>query len=109
MSLYKNYIEEKSDKLILETDKGFIVYQYPDPTTVYIEDIYILPEFRKEYIGTAMANQIVQEAKQKGCTKLIGSVIPTTKDCTSSLAAFLAYGMKLDSCTNNFILLSRSI
>jgi GNAT superfamily N-acetyltransferase len=76
---------------------------------VYLEDIYILPEYRKNSIASTIANEIASLAKAKGCTRMLGSVIPTANNSTDSLKVLMAYGMKLDSCTNNFILLSKGI
>lgn len=109
MSLYSQYIAEKTDKSILETDIGFATYSFPDNKTVYIEDIFVLPEYRKSHAASEMADEIIAKAKSKGCTKAIGSVVPSTSNSTDSLKILLAYGMKLDSSANNFILFSKDL
>ncbi len=109
LSLHAQYILERTDKSVIETDKGFIIYSFTDPTTVYIEDIYTLPEYRKSHIATELANQVINIAKAKGCTKALGSVCPSAKNSTASLSVLIAYGMTLDSCHNNFILFKKDI
>lgn len=109
MSLYSNYIFEKTDKTIIETEKGFITYSFTDGKTCYIQDIYILPDFRKSNEATKLADRVTEIAKKYGCTKLIGSVIPSAKNSTDSVKVLLAYGMSLDSSTNDFILFSKEI
>ncbi len=109
MSLYFKYLKEKTDKLILEVETGFAIYSYPDEHTVYIEDLYILPEWRKSSHASLIANEIADLARAKGCTKMLGSVIPSTKNSTASLSVLISYGMKLDSATNNFILMSKGL
>jgi len=109
LSLYSQYITERTDRLVLETDKGFAVYAYLPDNTVYIEDIYISPEYRKQGLASEFANKIANIAKTKGCTRMIGSVVPSAKASTESLKVLLAYGMKLASSTNNFITLSKDI
>lgn len=109
MSLYKQYVEERTTKAILETTTGFVLYSFPDPTTVYIEDIYVKLHKRKSREAYGLANQVVDIAKKKGCIKLLGSVVPSAKNSTVSLKFVLGYGMNLDSCTNDFILFSRNI
>lgn len=109
MSLYGKYLKERSNKEILENETGFATYSFPDNTTVYIEDIYTNPESRISGEASRLADEIIKIAKQKGCTKLIGSVVPSTKGSTDSLKVLLAYGMKLDSSTNNFILFSKEL
>ena len=45
MSLYANYLREKSFDEILETDKGFATYRFLDERkTVYIVDLYVLDQ-----------------------------------------------------------------
>lgn len=109
LSLYKQYTEERTDKFVLETDKGFALYSFPDEKTVYIEDIYTSPDNRFRHTATDLANEISSLAKSKGCTRMLGSVIPTAKNSTESLKVLLAYGMELNSSTNNFILFSKDI
>jgi len=109
MTHYARYLTEKTNKSIVETETGFAMYSFPDSTTVYIEDIYVLPELRKAGEAAEMADRIVEIAKSKGCTRLLGSVIPSTKNSTDSLRVLLAYGMRLDSSTADFILFTKDI
>lgn len=109
LSFYSKYIAERTGKHMMETDKGFAIYSYPDKETVYIEDIYTDHKYRKSNEAALLADQIVIAAKERGCTKLIGSVVPSTNGSTDSLRILLAYGMKLDSSANNFILFSKDI
>lgn len=109
MSHYSAYIAEKTSKSIIETDKGFVTYSYPNQTTVYIEDIYIRPEFRNLHEASKLADQVIDIAREKGCTKALGSVVPSTKESTKSLSVLIAYGMSLVSSTNDFIVFEKGI
>ena len=110
MSLYANYLTEKTDDQILETEKGFATYRYlEDESAVYIVDIYVLPEFRKSGEAAAMADAIATEAKERGVKRLVGSVVPSNKGSTDSLRVLLAYGFKLDSSSNNFLLFKKEL
>lgn len=108
-SHYAKYIEEKTVKSIIETDDGFVTYGFPDPNTVYIEDVYIIPERRQSHLATELADKVLSIAKERGCTRMLGSVIPSNKNSTVSLKVLIAYGMELQSSSNDFILFSRSI
>ena len=44
-----------------------------------------------------MADAIVQDAKEQGANKLLGSVVPSAKGSTESLKVLIAYGMALES------------
>lgn len=109
ISMYSEYLKERTEDDIIETEKGFVVYRYTDATTCYIVDIYVKPEFREQGVASDIADYVMRSAKSKGCTKLIGSVVPSAKGSDTSLRVLQAYGMKLDSCTNNFILFSKEI
>jgi predicted GNAT family acetyltransferase len=108
--MYADYIKEKTSDLIIETEKGFATYRYLEGfQKVYIIDIYVKPEFRKDHVASTIADSIVREAKKKGCYVLIGSVVPSNKHSSESVKVLLAYGMSLESSTNDFILFKKDI
>lgn len=109
MSLYADYLREKTSDRIIETEKGFITYRYIDEKTVYIIDLYIRPDFRQKYAASDLADSVIEEAKNRGCVKLIGSVVPSNKNSTQSVEVLLRYGMHLESSTNDFIIFRKDI
>jgi len=110
VSLYADYLKERTEDKILELDFGFATYRHIHAEkTTYIVDIYVVPKFRKEGLASQMANEIANEAKEIGHTKLLGSVVPSTKGSTNSLKALLAYGMNLKGSGNDFILFEKDI
>lgn len=110
MSFYANYLRERTDDEILETERGFVSYRFlPDGKSVYIVDIYVLPEFRKGKEASAMADDICRLSKQRGCIELIGSVIPSNKGSTDSLKVLLSYGMTLKGSSNDIIFFSKEL
>lgn len=109
MSMWANYLREKSNDQILETEKGFATYRYVDEKTVYIIDLYILPDFRQSHVAVSLADTIVDEARKKGCNKLLGSVVPSAKNSTTSLRVLLGYGMSLESSSTDFIVFKKEI
>lgn len=108
-SLYAKYLLEKTQDKILENEKGFATYRYVDEKTVYIVDLYVIPDFRNSNVASTMADTIVEEARKKGCTKLLGSVVPSAKNSTDSLRVLLAYGMCLESSSNDFLVFRKDI
>ena len=108
MSLYGQYIAERENKSIIETDKGFVTF-YPMNGGLYLEDIYVIPEERHSREASKLADQVAEIALEKGLTKLYGSVVPSANNSTASLRVLLGYGFKLDSCTNNFILFRKEL
>ena len=109
MSMYSDYLTERTDDQIIECEEGFATYRFTDEKTCYIIDIYIAPVYRKRGAASDIADIIMEKAKNKGCTKLLGSVVPSTKGSNESIKVLQAYGMKLDSSANDFILFSREI
>lgn len=110
MSLYAEYLTEKTNDKILEMDFGFATYRHlPDENATYIIDIYIKPEHRKAGLASVLADQILAESKEIGYSKLLGSVVPSNKNSTDSVRVLLAYKMKLKSSSNDFILFEREI
>ncbi len=109
MSLYSQYITERTNDQIIESDQGFITWRYLDGALVYIVDLFILPEFRNSKAATLLADQVVYEAKAKGCKAVIGSVVPSTKGSDTSIKVLQSYGMKLDSASDNLIIFKKEI
>lgn len=110
MSLYADYIKERTTDHILETDIGFAHYRYIDDNkTCYIVDIYTQPECRQKGEAAALADQIVLEARSKGATTLLGSVQPSAKNSTTSLKVLLAYGFQLAFASQDAIFLRKEI
>ena len=108
MSLYAQYISEREGKHILEHAQGFATYVFMEKGC-YIEDIFVVKEYRQTGVAAHLADQIAEIAKEKGYTRLFGSVVPSANNSTISLEVLLAYGFKLDSSSNNFILLVKEI
>ncbi len=109
MSLYSDYIKEITNDGIIEIEEGFATYRYINTQTVYIIDIFVLPEHRKKRIAFKLVDMIVQKAKERGCTELLGTVSPTSPVGTISMKGHLAYGMTLHSVANNAIILKKDI
>jgi predicted GNAT family acetyltransferase len=109
LSLYAEYLKERTKDLIIETEDGFATYRYLDHGQVYIIDIYVVPEKRQKGAASKMADAVVKEAKLKGRTALIGTVVPSTNHSTISLNVLLAYGMTLASSSNDCIIFKKEI
>ena len=107
-SLFGQYIKERTNREIIENHIGFATYVI-EKDSIYIEDVYVLPEYRKNNVASDFVDQIAQIAKDKGLSKILTSVVPSANGSTISLMVCLKCGFKLDSSTNNFILLLKEI
>jgi len=102
------YLEERTNKHIIEDGFGFAIYSFNEHG-VYIEDIFVLEDYRKSGHAAKLADKIALIAKVKGITKMFGSVCPSAKGSTTSLKVLLAYGMKLKSATQDFIVMEKDV
>lgn len=108
MSLFANYIKQRENKDIVETDVGFATFSTVKDG-IYIEDIFVQESHRHTGEAARMADKIALIAKEKGFHKLFGSISPSGNHSTEGLKVLLAYGFKLNSSTNNFIWLEKEI
>lgn len=109
MSLYAEYIREQTYGDIIETDIGFATYVFIDSETCYIKDIYVRPEFRMVHAASDISAIIEDIARANGCKRLLGSVVPSTKNSTRSLKVLLAYGFQLLSSSNDIIYFQKDL
>ena len=110
MSLYAQYLSEYVGDRIVETPKGYATYRFMnDNKSVYIIDIYVIPDERKTGYGSSLAEEIVQRAKKVGSTELLGTVSLKANNPSDSFKVLLAYGMKPFSATNDIVIFRKDI
>ncbi len=109
MSLYADYLLERTDDKIIELDNGFATYRYLNNDQVYIIDIYVKPNVRKIGMASELADLICTEAKSRGCKELIGTVNLTCKGIENSIKILLAYGMTPSSAYDNTIFFKKEL
>lgn len=110
MSMYSDYLYERTNDQIIETEDGFATFRYVNNfDTVYLIDIYVKPESRQKKIATGFADQIAAEAKEKGAKEMIGTVVPSAKNSTISLKVLVGYGMTLHQAGNDVIVFRKDL
>lgn len=110
LSHFGSYIYEREGKSIHETEKGFVTYMFwPDLGSVYMEDIYVAPEFRRTKATFELVAAVEAQAKLKGYKTLVGSIKPTANGATTSLKGMLAHGFEVDSCDGTLIWFKKQI
>lgn len=106
--MYAAYLKERENLDILETEFGFaIVREMPD--CLYLQDIYVKPEFRKQGKGREMLLVVEDAAKEMGFKKVLGSCCPPAAGSDASLRAILACGFTLLSCDKDIIYLVKEL
>lgn len=109
MSLFSEYLAERTNTQIIETTQGFATYKFLEDNTIYLEDLFVKPEFRRSHVASELADKVCALGKVKGCTHLIGSVVPSAKNSTESIKVLLAYGMKVSKSMNDFIVFRKEL
>lgn len=108
MSHYANYIKERENYEIVENENGFATFaQVGD--SVYLRDIYIVPEKRKTGAGKQFLQHVESWAKEKGISKILGTVCPSANGSTVSMKAILAVGFELMSSEKDMVYFIKNI
>ncbi len=109
MSLYGDYNSEREDKNIIEDDKGFMTFVLIPPDTLYLEDIYVKPEFRKQGHAKVLFEKVKATAKSWGCPHITTSIKPSANGSTDSLKVSLTAGFQLLRASQDAIILIKGV
>jgi GNAT superfamily N-acetyltransferase len=110
MSLYADYLRERTKDLILEDEGGFATYRYMDDLkTVYVVDIYTVPAARREGHAKTLVDQIAEKARKVGCTHMIGTVLLGKDWTTTNTKIMFRLGCEIKSATPEYIVFSKEI
>lgn len=98
--MYAHYLKETQNKEMLETPHGFLTYGFncvPGAgfPHVYIEELWVDPEYRKSHVAATMADRVASIARERGITKMLGSVSLDRKGADANLEVLKRYGMRL--------------
>ena len=95
MTLYERYLLEREGISIYENEKGFCMYMIEDIYTLFITDIYVLPEYRSKHIATNLANELTEVIKKDyKITKVKGSICLDDPNWERSHIVLTQYGMR---------------
>jgi ribosomal protein S18 acetylase RimI-like enzyme len=107
-SMYAKYVEEREpNTFLIETPEGWIKYLASD--VFYIQDIYVLPEFRRNGIATTLGEMAISVAREKGYKEVYISVVPKANGTTASLKAILKANFNLHSASSDLIIFVKEI
>jgi hypothetical protein len=108
-SLYAQYIKERENFEIVESEKGFTTYQIYENGECYIRDIFVAPEFRNTKISFEMEKQINDIAKLNNCNFLIGSICLDAKNPSKSLQILLNDQWQVYKTIGNMIFVKKEV
>lgn len=103
IEMFDSYAKEKGfgPRALYLENIGFALYHLNDGEC-YLEDIYVMPERRRDKVATKIADEVVKIAKENGITLLTGSVVPSAKGSDISRMALKSYGFKLFETSEDF-------
>ncbi|MEO1653492.1 MAG: GNAT family N-acetyltransferase [Bacteroidota bacterium] len=90
--LYGLYVAEAQDRIV-----GMALFFYRYSTwkgkTLYLEDLYVQPQYRKQKIGKALLDVLVERARQENCQRLHWQVLDWNE---SAIQFYKSLGSTLD-------------
>lgn len=98
--MYKDYIKEREGKDTLETEYGFIIYELTE-NDLFIGDIYVKPEFRKQNIGKTLIDTVESYAKTLNVKIAYAMVDTRALNFNNSLSFALSIGYTINKITDN--------
>jgi GNAT superfamily N-acetyltransferase len=107
-TLYGKYVLEREGKHILEMDDGYATFTLGEEIC-YIVDIFVDKSKRYTGLGSQMADEISEIAKDKGCKWLLGSVDPKANGSTESMRSLLIYGFEVSHLEPPLIFFKKSL
>lgn len=106
--MYKTYCRDREGIEVIEFDYGFMLLKSL-PNMLYIQDIFVLPEYRTAGKGREMLEYTEQRAICEGKSAILGSCSPAGDGSTISMKAMLACGFRLSSCEKDMIYLVKEL
>lgn len=103
---------ERAGKGIIENEKGYVTFSdYRDG--ILLEDMYVVPESRKQGQAIKFIDQVIEVVKTNGLKKLYVCVSPGMEmpyvGATAVCKALINHGGKLDHCIPNLLILSKEV
>ncbi len=94
--MWRAYLKERIDAEVYQTDYGFVCYtDHPETDSLYIRDVYVVPEFRKDPRTILGITEIFNRARELGRKMVTGFIASENKTYQRSLKNQLNFGFKI--------------
>jgi ribosomal protein S18 acetylase RimI-like enzyme len=100
--LFNCYVAETKDKILIGYVTHFFCYYTWIGKSLYMDDLYVKPDFRGKGIGTSLIKKVIEYAKLTNCHKLRWQV---SKWNTPAIDFYKSLGAEIDSTEQNCDLL----
>jgi GNAT superfamily N-acetyltransferase len=112
-SLHAKYVEEREGKELIEEVYGFVKYSYGEDNDgenfCYLEDLFILPSYRRKGNATNLQRDVLINAKERGCKSLFCSIDTDGNGVDGSMRVILANNFKFSSIVGNEIFFKKEL
>lgn len=92
------FVAETADKRIVGYATYFFAYYTWIGKSLYMDDLYVTPEYRSKGIGTLLINSVINFAKQSDCHKLRWQVSEWNKP---AIEFYKSLGASIDNVEQN--------
>lgn len=106
MNLQKKFQEERYDRKYIENLSGYICYQSYDDGSLYVYELFVLPEKRKTSVGTLLEWKLIDKEKPR---VIYCDVELKADNPEVALIAFMKRGYKIDQLLGDRIVLRKDI
>lgn len=107
--MFAEFYQEYCGDEVMETTKGFVHYRYLNEKQVYIINIYVRQEYRRSKEASILADAVCDEAKNRGCSEVLGTVSLKASHSDASMKVLAGYGMKAIHAHDDVITYSKEI
>lgn len=106
--------ERQGAELEIDEGKGFATWKLlpavaDAPVSVYLVDIFVAPDFRKQGVASALADRVAARGKARGAKRLIGTVDVRNETRTDAIKAILASGFSFSHVDGQMLVFTREI
>lgn len=95
---FKGYVAEDSEGKIIGFATYFFCYYTWSGKAIYLDDLYVKPEYRGKGLGTALMQKVISLAKESGCRRLRWQVSNWN---TPAIAFYKSLGAEIDEIERN--------
>ena len=94
MELYAEYIKEREGIEIIVKDYGFCTYKIMTDDIIYLADIYIKKDKRRNKLTTPLVDEVAQIGRDSGCRLMMGSFCIDTNNWKAGKSLVKSLGFK---------------
>ena len=91
--LFRCYLAEKEDGEVVGMALYFFAYYTWVGKSLYLDDIYVKPQYRKHKVGSALLRQVFADARIENCKRVRWQVLDWNE---SAIEVYRRYGAEIE-------------